>query len=130
MLSFWQVSEFRHGSCIAFTSNVQANQKLYPTIFLLAMDIIPIQASSVPCERVFSSAKETMASRRNRISHELMEDLQVLKFAAQKGQLLNFTAGLGEDEELTEMERNADLHKQAPEDINAFIRRVKETHIN
>ncbi|KIM55091.1 hypothetical protein SCLCIDRAFT_41472, partial [Scleroderma citrinum Foug A] len=53
----------------------------FPTIFSLAMDILPIQGSAVPCERVFSSSKETMAMRRNRISHDLMEALQVLKFS-------------------------------------------------
>ncbi|KAK7692992.1 hypothetical protein QCA50_004634 [Cerrena zonata] len=35
----------------------QENSDRYPTIFRLAMDIIPIQGSAVPCERVFSSAK-------------------------------------------------------------------------
>ena len=38
----------------------QENQTCYPTLFRLAMDILPIQGSAVPCERVFSSAKETM----------------------------------------------------------------------
>ncbi|KZT18614.1 hypothetical protein NEOLEDRAFT_1021773, partial [Neolentinus lepideus HHB14362 ss-1] len=51
----------------------------YPTIFKLAMDILPIQGSAVPCERVFSSGKETVTDRRNRLSPELMEALQMLK---------------------------------------------------
>ncbi|KIJ96744.1 hypothetical protein K443DRAFT_57800, partial [Laccaria amethystina LaAM-08-1] len=57
----------------------------YPQIFQLAMDIIPIQASSVPCEKVFSSGKETMAPRRRHISPKLMEALQMMKFSIQKG---------------------------------------------
>lgn len=51
------------------------------------MDYLPIQGSAVPCERVFSSAKETMSNRRNRILYGLMEQLQMLKFSftAQRG---------------------------------------------
>jgi hypothetical protein len=45
------------------------------------MDYPPFQATSVPCERVFSSAKETGTAKRNRMSPVLMEALQLLKFA-------------------------------------------------
>jgi len=45
------------------------------------MDILPAQASAVPCERLFSSSKETCTPRRNRINPELMEALQILKFS-------------------------------------------------
>jgi hypothetical protein len=57
------------------------------------MDYLPIQASAVPCERAFSSSAETDTKRRNRIRPELMEALQVLKFALKKSRL-NFTAHL------------------------------------
>ena len=57
------------------------------------MDYLPIQASAVPCERVFSSSAETDTKRRNKIKPELMEALQVLKFALKKDRL-NFTADL------------------------------------
>jgi hypothetical protein len=56
------------------------------------MDFLPIQASSVPCERVFSSAAETDTKKRNRISPALMEALQMLKFMLKKKRL-DFTAG-------------------------------------
>jgi len=36
---------------------IQEHEQQYPRIFQLAMDMIPIQASSVPCERVFSSGE-------------------------------------------------------------------------
>jgi len=39
------------------------------------MDILPIQAFSVPCERVFSSSKETIIARRNALSPHLVEAL-------------------------------------------------------
>ena len=69
------------------------------------MDIIPIQASSVPCERVFSSGKETMAPRRRRISPDLMEALQVLKYSIRKGSSsLSFTEGMTWEDELKEFE--------------------------
>jgi hypothetical protein len=68
------------------------------------MDIIPIQASSVPCERIFSSGKETMSARRNRISGELMEQLQILKFSIKKGRPLNFTAEMNWKDELQKFE--------------------------
>jgi hypothetical protein len=57
----------------------------------MAMDYLPIQASSVPCERVFSSSAETDTKRRNRISPLMMEALQILKFHLKKARL-NFTA--------------------------------------
>jgi hypothetical protein len=57
----------------------------------MAMDYLPIQASAVPCERIFSSSGETDTKRRNRISPPLMEALQMLKLYLKKGRL-NFTA--------------------------------------
>jgi hypothetical protein len=56
----------------------------------MAMDYLPIQASSVPCERIFSSSAETDTKKRNRISPLLMEALQMLKFYLKK-ERLNFT---------------------------------------
>jgi hypothetical protein len=55
----------------------------------MAMDFLPIQATSVPYERVFLSAKETDTTKRNQISPVLMEALQLLKFALKK-ERLNF----------------------------------------
>jgi hypothetical protein len=56
------------------------------------MDYLPVQATSVPCERVFSSAKETDTTKRNQISPVLMEALQLLKFSLKK-ERLNFISG-------------------------------------
>ena len=39
---------------------------------MAALDYLAIQGSAVPCERVFSSAKETMTDRRNRIHEGLI----------------------------------------------------------
>ena len=100
---------------------MQENQLRYPTIFALAMDILPIQGSAVPCERVFSSGKETTTARRNRIGPELMEALQMLKFAVCKGKGLNFTAGTAKSIEIMELEALASDEMMIPEDIMAFI---------
>jgi hypothetical protein len=61
-----------------------------PTLFSMAMDYLPVQASAVPCERVFSSSAETDTKRRNCIGPLMMEALQMLKFHLKKSRL-NFT---------------------------------------
>ncbi|KAF5346326.1 hypothetical protein D9758_011523 [Tetrapyrgos nigripes] len=43
----------------------QNSQINFPIIFQLALDVIPVQASAVPCERAFSSSKETDADQRS-----------------------------------------------------------------
>lgn len=76
------------------------------------MDFLPIQASAVPSERVFSSGAETDTSKRNRINPVLMEALQMLKFGLKKARL-DFTAGWITDikqmEETVVAERDVDL---------------------
>lgn len=56
----------------------------------MSLDFLPIQATAVPCERVFSSSAETDTKRRNRISPLMMEALQMLKFHLKK-ERLHFT---------------------------------------
>ena len=74
--------------------SIQINRTEFPTLFAIAMDYLPIQASSVPCERVFLSAKETDTSKRNRIHPMLMEALQMLKFSLKKDRAsISFTDG-------------------------------------
>ena len=90
------------------------------------MDILPIQGSAVPCERVFSSAKETMSARWNHISLELMEALQMLKFLVQKGQGLSFTEGWDKESKLRELEKLASDEGMIPEDMMAFIASLDE----
>jgi hypothetical protein len=53
------------------------------------MDFLPIQASSVPCERAFSSSAETDTKKRNRMGSALMEVLQMTKFELKKGRHFN-----------------------------------------
>jgi len=70
----------------------QMNEDTYPTLFEIAMDYLPIQATSVPSERIFSSSSETDTKKRNRIHPVLMEALQMLKCAL-KNDRLNFMVG-------------------------------------
>ncbi|SRR6266478_9478823 len=72
---------------------IQINKAEFPMLFKIVLDYLPIQASSVPCERVFSSAKETNTLKRNCIHPVLMEALQTLKFLLKK-ERFNFTCGV------------------------------------
>ncbi|KIJ91783.1 hypothetical protein K443DRAFT_114565 [Laccaria amethystina LaAM-08-1] len=49
-------------------------------MYCIVLDVLPVQASSVLSERMFSSSKETDTLRRNNLSPEIMERLQILKF--------------------------------------------------
>jgi hypothetical protein len=73
------------------------------------MDYLAIQASAVPCERIFSSSAETNTKRHNRISPTLMEGLQMLKFGLKKARL-DFTNDL-----LTSQEELLDEDPDEPE---------------
>jgi hAT family C-terminal dimerisation region len=87
----------------------QINGAAFPTLFVMAMDYLPIQASAVPCERIFSSSAETNTKKRNRISPLLMEALQMLKFHLKK-ERLNFMQGWTTSEKLmTEDDPDVDL---------------------
>ena len=92
---------------------------------MLAVDVLAIQGSSVPCERVFSSGKETMSARRNRIKYDLMEALQMLKFSNNHGEVLDFTAGFGRKSELRALEKLAYLDSLVPEDLTAFCHNLE-----
>ena len=90
-------------------------------LFLAAMDYLPIQGSAVPCEHVFSSAKETMTVWWNCISCDLMEALQMLKYMINRGHGLNFTHRTSKEAELRALELSMHDEVSYPEDMNAFI---------
>jgi hypothetical protein len=87
ILTYWQVRTLSLHSQTTTLTLPQNAEKRFPNLFCLAMDVLPAQASSVPCERLFSSGKETYTARRNRIQPSLMEALQVLKFSSRNGSL-------------------------------------------
>ena len=57
------------------------------------MDILPAQASPIPCKWIFSSSKLTCTDRRNKLGPATFKALQILKFAYKQGQL-DFTPDL------------------------------------
>lgn len=57
---------------------------LFPTLAQIALDVLPCQASSVPCERLFSASKQTADLRRSSLGAKRFEELQVMKFAWRK----------------------------------------------
>src|SRR6266404_7226706 len=79
---------------------------------MLAMDFLPIQASAVPCEHVFSSVKETDTRKCNQIHPMLMEALQTLKFSFKKDRL-NFSDGMM----VAKKEMKKRLNKHARDDL-------------
>ncbi|KZT36501.1 hATC-domain-containing protein, partial [Sistotremastrum suecicum HHB10207 ss-3] len=56
----------------------------YPTLSRIAIDVLPVQASSVACERLFSSAKHTATDQRSRLGTDKFEQLQMLKSSWKK----------------------------------------------
>jgi hypothetical protein len=56
-----------------------AQQKKYPNLSIMALNILSIPAMSADPERLFSSSKLTITDRRNRAGIELIEALECLK---------------------------------------------------
>jgi hypothetical protein len=103
------------------------NEFTFPTLFAMVMDYLPIQASSVPSEHVFSSSSETDTVRRNPIKPALMEALQMLKFGLKKA-CLDFTTGWETDEVLMKVQLEEPvLEEDAPEDFLAVLLGDNET---
>ena len=85
------------------------NQSFFPTLYAMAMDYLPIQATAVPCERIFSSSAETNTKRRNRISPPLMEALQMQKFLFKKERLDFMHDWISQEKQLLEDDPDEDL---------------------
>ena len=51
----------------------------HPLLLPVALDILPVKASAVPCKQIFSSSKETCALRHSLRSASTLKVLQVLK---------------------------------------------------
>ncbi|KAF4612550.1 hypothetical protein D9613_012717 [Agrocybe pediades] len=98
------------------------NQNCWLSIFKLALDILPIQGSAVACEHVFSSSKETVTPRQNRMKPKLMEALQILKFTIKKD-TLHLSKCVSEEDEIEALEQKNDA--LAPENIAAYQKYVE-----
>ncbi|KZT40297.1 hATC-domain-containing protein, partial [Sistotremastrum suecicum HHB10207 ss-3] len=60
------------------------NATKYPTLARIALDVLPVQASSVACERLFSAGKHITTATRSRLNPDVFEQLQLLKAAWRK----------------------------------------------
>ena len=109
LVAYWQVSITCVTKVVYLTTIVflKGHQSVYQKLFPVSLNYLPIQASSVPCEHVFSSAGETDTKRRNRITAPLMEALQMLKFIYKK-ERLNFTAGWKTTMDNSDVDLNSD----------------------
>jgi hAT family C-terminal dimerisation region len=54
---------------------------LYPTLGHIALDILPAQASSVPCKQLFSGTKQIAEDRRLRLGPIVFEELAIMNLA-------------------------------------------------
>lgn len=88
------------------------------------MDMLPVQASAVPCKRVFSSSKETDTNRRSNLSSDRMEQLQMLKFSYRNDRL-TFTKGLLANEE----DHSVSALDAPPEFVDGLYRKGRLTEL-
>ena len=63
------------------TLSIKKHENDYPLLYKVALDILPVPASSVASERVFSSSKETDTLRRTGLGGTMMEVLQVVQYS-------------------------------------------------
>lgn len=91
----------------------------FPTLARLAIDILPIQASSVPCERLFSSAKEITTDKRSRLGPVRFEQLQMLKHHWRSGIIDLALWNLGHEEEMVYVIEDFEDMLQVDEEFKA-----------
>jgi hypothetical protein len=81
IVKWWQVCYSIFTYLHPISIRLQDHTQLYPTLARIALDILPCQASSVPCERLFSGSKQSAVDRRASLGAERFEELQIMKFA-------------------------------------------------
>ncbi|KAF5705165.1 ribonuclease H [Fusarium mundagurra] len=96
----------------------ETQQKNYPSLSKMAVDILSIPAMSAEPDRLFSGAKITITDRRNRLGSDVIEALECLKSC---NACVNFGSELvsdGEDKragDKEEQERHGERADSAPE---------------
>ena len=118
VVKWWQVRCYNVPPSIArsfVNIDIQDHAKEYPTLARMALDILPIQASSVPCERLFSSSEQVATERRSRLGSDRFEELLIMK-SVWHGMISNWAAinseGI-EQVDLVEYEELLDADVQA-----------------
>src|SRR5271155_101153 len=64
---------------IYLLNNLQDHARIYPTLACIALDVLPSQASSVPCERIFSGTKQIATDCRACLGPIVFEELTIMK---------------------------------------------------
>ena len=54
---------------------------MFPTLARIALDVLPAQASSVPCEHLFSGSKQIATDHRACLGPTVFEELVIMKSA-------------------------------------------------
>ena len=86
-----QFDSFIYGTTIAMTREGGAinwwcdERNVYPELRQMALDLLAIPATSAEVERVFSSAKQLLTPRRNRMKEDTIEMLELMKYWWQRG---------------------------------------------
>lgn len=84
IIGWWQVTQVSLFIDLIVSNLCQDHAVLFPTLAQIALDILPCQGSSVPCERLFSASKQTADLHRASLGAKWFEELQIMKFAWRK----------------------------------------------
>ena len=82
IVKWWQVSSLC-SEIFLFTNlnGTKDHAQVYPTLARIALDVLPSQASSVPCERLFSGTKQVTTDRRASLGPIVFEEVMITKSA-------------------------------------------------
>ena len=78
--------------------------QVYPTLARIALDILPSQASSVPCERLFSGTKQVATDRQSSLCPVVFEEVIITKSAWGHGLCDVVAWNAAQMEEITEFD--------------------------
>ena len=83
IVKWWQVSSLACIETFLFAnSNCHKHHAhLYPTLARIVLDVLPSQASSVPCERLFSGTKQIATDCRASLGLVIFEEVTITKSA-------------------------------------------------
>src|SRR5277367_2938164 len=81
IVQWWQVSFFTIETPIAAKLYSKEHANVYPTLARIALDVLPSQASSVPCELLFSGTKKIATDRRACLGAIAFEELTIMRSA-------------------------------------------------
>ena len=112
--TLWSGGRYVHEHVIIVAPSLMVHQNHaieYPTLARIALDYLPSQASSVPCERLFSASKQTAVDRCACLHHDKFEQLQILKFAW-RGDVSDLASLNDEDEDEVDLSMFDTLHYQ------------------